>query len=163
MKESYSGNIEEPGPQYGAPATGKEDMIETLIALKETRAFLTGSRRYGTVRSNSDTDVVLLADKLLMKHLRKFAVTNGYETLGRDNLNIKLQLGLEKLNLIVLHDPAEFDAWKEATELLEQRQPVTTTEAIAEIDRQKKKRGVPVTKSRFRMHPPPRRSDDPPF
>lgn len=92
-----------------------------------SRAFLTGSRRYGTPREDSDIDVVILCEE-------------GDDTKGKDWLSGLLWGAKDpdsktckfgKLNLVTFCSENRFNDWKRVTEELEKRKPVTREEAVA--------------------------------
>jgi len=87
------------------------------------RAFITGSRVYGTPREDSDLDLVVLCDdqahELLHLH-------------GADGA-LYAPVRFANLNIIVLRDPAQFEAWRKTTENLKARAPVTREEACEAI------------------------------
>lgn len=88
------------------------------------RAFLTGSRRYGTPREDSDYDVVALVDP------KAFHVLSAkFKHTDRSPGNLKIG----DLNLIMVRTDEEFDMWKETTERLERMGPVTHDEAVNEF------------------------------
>lgn len=91
-------------------------------------AFITGSHAYGTPRPDSDIDLaVMLSDDAVQRLREKADALPG----SADKFN-SLRFGM--LNLICLSD-RKFAAWKDATEALIARRPVTREEAIDEIDR----------------------------
>lgn len=102
-------------------------------------AFLTGSRAYGTPRTDSDTDIVMLMSEEDLQGLYQihgpgddvdedpsFSTNNGKPT------NYSFKIG--RANLICMTDPEDFQAWKSATEVLIRNKPVTRDLAIQTID-----------------------------
>lgn len=96
------------------------------------RAFLTGSRAYGTPRETSDTDLVVFVTEkdievlISQGHQRDFGSGTG---LG----NVSLRFG--GMNLICLTDITDYEIWAEGTKRLIERAPVTRQEAVAMFDR----------------------------
>ena len=86
------------------------------------RAFLTGSRVYGTPREDSDLDLVVFVDEDTKKALRAMS-----------DSNTKLMYG--GLNLIAVTTKAEYDAWYKGTDILKNRpDPVKKAEACEVFD-----------------------------
>lgn len=100
------------------------------------KAFITGSRAYGTPTEKSDLDLAALVsredlDTTMMllpsePHSHEFG---DYP----DNCGI-FRFG--KLNLLLFTDEAEFNAWSRATEYLKAIKPVTRAQAVAAIESQ---------------------------
>jgi hypothetical protein len=72
-------------------------------------AFVTGSRAYGTPKSDSDVDLVILTDPYTADMLMKQS----------DGGKIPIRFG--NLNLVVCTDPAEFAIWKVGTEIVKHK------------------------------------------
>ncbi len=90
-------------------------------------AFLTGSRAYGVPREDSDVDLVVYMDPSELSPLAKaLGVSVDDDTKGYPSINIKEG----KLNLIVVSEPEEYDAWLSVTRKLREKAPVTRAEAI---------------------------------
>jgi len=89
-----------------------------------SRAFMTGSRVYGTPKPDSDYDLVVDIDPETAKDIRKAAGVKEGEP---------VRFGA--LNLILTTSEAEYDAWLDATaECVDRRNskgPLTRDEAIA--------------------------------
>jgi hypothetical protein len=84
--------------------------------------FLTGSRRYGTPREDSDTGLVILC-----KHFEYEILCNaGGEAYGSiDSLDsIRRSIKFGPLNVICFTNEAEFEAWKKGTEECIAQSPV---------------------------------------
>lgn len=97
-------------------------------------AFLTGSHAYGRPREDSDIDICVLADHITRTTLRalcddetSYPTKPGYD--ARDGESLRFG----RINLIVVPNKAEFEAWRQATEELTVRKPVTRDEAKARI------------------------------
>ncbi len=87
------------------------------------KAFLTGSRRYGVPRDDSDTDMVILVDQkdhALFESLNKISSTDQCSG-GPSNFSVRIG----RLNLIVLTDLDEYEAWRCVAEDLEKIGGVT--------------------------------------
>lgn len=99
--------------------------------------FFTGSQVYGTPTEESDIDLAILeVGERLSDRLAPLA--NKSLVVSRDGHD-SFKFG--RLNILVFQNEKEFDAWKEATENLKTRRPVTREQAIAEIDKQLAKIG----------------------
>lgn len=88
-------------------------------------AFVTGSRVYGTPRPDSDIDLCVTGISELDYHLLR---ENADDHKGSGDGS----LVFGRLNLILL-DAAEFEVWREATNELAARKPVTREEAVREF------------------------------
>jgi predicted nucleotidyltransferase len=86
-------------------------------------AFLTGSRKYGIPKDDSDIDVAVLVDT----SLKNFLFSQSEDKGG------SVRFG--KLNLILLDSPKEFMVWREATNTLNEQSPVSREFAIDFIKR----------------------------
>lgn len=95
-------------------------------------AFLTGSRAYGTPRTDSDVDICVLLSHDDLEALALQAPQSNGEPASGDENDASLRFG--RLNLIAMTDPARFGAWKEATAELVARRPVTRDQAVKLID-----------------------------
>lgn len=104
------------------------------------KAFLTGSRVYGTPRPDSDIDFVVLVGKdelltltALADNLAEKAESEGSlgSTRGKEDPGESLRFG--KLNLICHTSQVVFEAWRDATAALKDVRPVTREAAIATI------------------------------
>jgi predicted nucleotidyltransferase len=88
--------------------------------------FITGSRVYGTPTEKSDIDLVcLIEDSDTVDELIAAADHTDASDAGVGGCSIVFG----KLNLIVLSQSAMYDAWREATDELIARKPVTRAEA----------------------------------
>jgi hypothetical protein len=100
------------------------------------RAFLTGSRVYGTPKSGSDLDVVMLLSpgdfEIAAKFVRDKGLIGGSaqnETgLMYGGVSFSVQAG--PFNLIVTKDPALYQTWVEGTRELQSIAPVSRDEAV---------------------------------
>lgn len=92
-------------------------------------AFITGSRVYGNTTIESDVDLVVLVatatDRSMLVDLGHIPVRYG------------------KLNLIVLTDQREFDAWLAATYRCLSCRPCSREKAAEIIDQEYVSRGLP--------------------
>jgi hypothetical protein len=82
------------------------------------KAFLTGSRAYGTPRPDSDVDLVVCVSKDEAAKLRE---------LSDDPDARSVRFG--RLNLVICTDRKLWDAWALGTDELKARAPVTRDEA----------------------------------
>lgn len=84
---------------------------------------MTGSRRYGTPRPDSDIDlVVLTSDEAIAKlHI---ACDSAIDLEGEPGGEYK-QIRFGSLNIIALTDEDEFRAWEETSAALEAKRPVS--------------------------------------
>ena len=95
------------------------------MSMDECRAFLTGSRRYGTPTEDSDTDLVILCEDFVPD--RRLVVPVIWNL--REKTAPSCRFG--KLNIITFTIRENFLRWRQVTEELEKRKPVTRDEAIA--------------------------------
>lgn len=96
------------------------------------KAFLTGSRAYGTPReaspfsTRSDIDLVCFVSfedlATIVDAAGEYAQGSGREH------NVSMRFG--PLNLILLSDHRDYDLWKDGTEDLKERKPVTRSQAV---------------------------------
>jgi len=84
------------------------------------KAFITGSRAYGTPREDSDLDLVILVDEITKVVLR--AVSGVPE-------DKSVRFG--QLNLVILTSAEKFNLWQSVTNALVAKGPVTHDEAVA--------------------------------
>lgn len=89
--------------------------------------FITGSQAYGTPTKQSDIDLVVHS-----QNVPQVLVINSDQ--GGSELG-SVKFG--KLNLIFANDK-EYDCWKEGTDLLIKRKPVTRDEAKAVFQKLRK-------------------------
>ncbi len=113
------------------------------------KAFITGSRAYGTPRTTSDVDLVVLvtAEELDVLEEMGYAHPNNSGTLMG---NLSLQFG--RMNLIVLTDPSDYSVWLEATTRLIERKPVIRREAVELFDRLLHKRNSGDDVQKLKIH-----------
>jgi len=97
------------------------------------KAFLTGSRRYGTPTDKSDIDLVVLTSASTILDLLKF--TENVKEDACDNYGAgTAQLKFGKLNLILVSETCDFDIWLNGTRQLAgkaKKKPVTRKQAVA--------------------------------
>lgn len=103
------------------------------------RAFVTGSRKYGTPKADSDIDLVVLVSPADLLLLQKEADIECKPHIPRGNsdggpMSDSLRFG--KLNLIAVTWNQAFEAWKKGTEELlartqERMAPIEREEAVA--------------------------------
>lgn len=82
------------------------------------KAFLTGSRAYGTPKPDSDIDLVVLVDPEAAELLWALSDTKGQCRFG-------------KINLITFSNQDNFARWEAVTKELITRKPVTRDDAVA--------------------------------
>ena len=112
----------------------------------ERGAFLTGSRVYGTPTVKSDIDMVVLLSPAELELLREYADDPGHRcpsmlednAAGDDSPTGSFMFG--KLNLIVTTSRTRYMQWREGTQTLIARKPVTRDEAC-ELFREIRVRG----------------------
>ena len=106
------------------------------------KSFLTGSRYYGTPRSDSDIDLVVLMDGTQLVVLAKFADnTDDFGSPGGEQYDDGCSLRFGKLNLLCVTQDKHFNVWKQGTDELFAMKPVTRDKAIehlAELRRRNK-------------------------
>lgn len=83
-----------------------------------TNAFITGSRAYGTPTEKSDLDLVILVSG------------NDSDILwGETEVPSSVRFG--RLNLLIFQKRDRFERWRQVTEALIQRRPVTREDAVS--------------------------------
>ncbi len=85
-----------------------------------SNAFITGSRAYGTPREDSDVDLVVLVESEDGAMLWEQGVSQEGEKTCR----------FGKLNLLVFESRERFNKWRDVTEELQRKRPVTRDEAV---------------------------------
>lgn len=100
-----------------------------------TRAFITGSRRFGTPREDSDLDVVMLVDPTMLPLLAQHS-DPVYDPSVHYGKISAFRFG--DLNIIALTDATEFDIWERVSSELAARvkttgKPVTRNQAITAL------------------------------
>lgn len=108
------------------------------------KAFITGSRAYGTPRDGSDVDLVVLVTHAEAAVLKANANANadseddprrGHDSDTPDFDPSSIPLRFSGLNLLVFTSPVAFALWHECTAALKRRArdgfPVTRDQAIA--------------------------------
>ncbi len=110
------------------------------------KAFLTGSRKYGTPKPESDVDLVVFLTPDDLESLAELADAEGSQMVscyGAENLSIRFG----RLNLICVTSEPDYEVWREGTETLHAAKPVSREiakamflglEARARINRAKK-------------------------
>lgn len=110
-----------PPPAYPHPAAGPE--------AENFRPFLTGSHAYGTPNAGSDIDLVVLVNQPELEELRADADTELQLNCEYERQDaVSLRFG--NLNLICCRDEAAYRTWRQGTEELKRRAPVTRRAAI---------------------------------
>ena len=92
-------------------------------------AYLTGSHAYGTPRADSDVDLVV---HIPLGHEAAVLLKNASHVCFDGPSSMSLMFG--RLNLIVFREIDEFDKWREVTDALASKAPVTRDEAVAAFD-----------------------------
>lgn len=101
------------------------------------QAFITGSRRYGTPRPDSDIDVVIGCDSATADKLRAFsegglASSDSAYYAGDEVAAVGTRrVSVVKLNLILCDTDEKYEAWLRGTEELVKRAPVNRDQAKA--------------------------------
>jgi len=95
--------------------------------MKRRSAFLTGSRAYGVPRKDSDVDMVVYIDPSELTELAK-ALNADVDDDRPYYPSISVREG--RLNLIVLSEADEYDAWLNTTLKLKKQAPVTKEQAV---------------------------------
>lgn len=98
-------------------------------------AFITGSRAYGTPRSDSDIDVVVRIEQPEIDKLKRLGIIGFTTPNNQYDIRSGCQFRTGPLNLICIPDDNYFAAWKRGTEELAGRRPVTRDDAIAHFDK----------------------------
>jgi predicted nucleotidyltransferase len=107
--------------------------------MDDFRVFLTGSHAYGTPTPKSDIDLVILCSKeeyrkLFHKSDYTQEMTDPYKEGGLDTAPLRFG----RLNLICCFSKESYKIWKECTEELKQKAPVTREEAVKLISGRRK-------------------------
>lgn len=93
-------------------------------------AFLTGSRKYGTPREDSDYDLVIFVDKHDKDTWDALLSHSKYKgSASTDSISVRFG----ELNFICLSNQEEYDAWYNATLKLSASKPVARDVAVAEV------------------------------
>lgn len=99
-------------------------------------AFLTGSRVYGSPRQDSDIDLAVFIPEPDFSQLKRelgFSLTEcGADGQQYPEGSAVFRCG--KLNLLAFKNELEFKAWKQATDELKTRKPVSREQAAALIE-----------------------------
>ncbi len=97
------------------------------------KSFLTGSRRYGTPRADSDIDLVVLMDVNELVELAKLADnTDDFGSPGGEQYDDGCSLRFGKLNLLCVTQE-HFKVWKQGTDELIAMAPVTRDKAMEHL------------------------------
>jgi hypothetical protein len=103
--------------------TEKEDTRKGVDYLVAGTVLLTGSQVYGVPTEKSDIDVVLMLPQALVEFL-ELVSEQGSTPPGSTSLRFG------RLNLIIPDDWKSLAVWKEGTEKLKKRKPVSRGDAI---------------------------------
>jgi hypothetical protein len=114
------------------------------MILGRLMSFVTGSRKYGTPKPDSDVDLIVFVSKADLEILAALADPEtledrsapAFQASDYDPMSKPLRFG--KLNLICVTDPAQYDAWRAGTERLSREQPVTREAAVALLSKLRK-------------------------
>ena len=88
------------------------------------RAFVTGSRAYGTPRKDSDIDLVVFVTEADLKRLQDFCELSGHEQAELDVEYISAggtPLRFGELNLLCVTDERKYNVWRKGTVELKRR------------------------------------------
>lgn len=88
------------------------------------KAFITGSRAYGTPRQDSDTDLVIRADNSVLETLR---------ACSDDTSGNPYALRFGTLNVVACTSNEQYEAWKTGTDQMIANAPVTREHAVGII------------------------------
>lgn len=97
-----------------------------------TKAFVTGSRAYGTPRPDSDIDLVCLldeGDRIVFEADVNGDAGDGTEQELYESAGV-IALRFGKLNLLLCLDEDAYRTWEQGTRELRARKPVTRDEAV---------------------------------
>lgn len=94
-------------------------------------AFLTGSRAYGTPREDSDIDLVVMMPASQLRRLNELIGEDADSEMRYEGMKPGACVRFGKLNLIVVTGDEDYQAWREGTDELITRKPVTRDEACA--------------------------------
>lgn len=98
------------------------------------KSFLTGSRRYGTPHPDSDIDLVVLMDGPELTELAKLASnSDDFGSPGGPQYEDGFSLRFGNLNLLCVTQEKHFKVWKQGTDELVAKKPVTRDEAILHL------------------------------
>lgn len=98
------------------------------------KSFLTGSRRYGTPRPDSDIDLVVLMEGPELTELSKLADnTDDFGSPGGEQYDDGFSLRFGKLNLLCVTQERHFQVWKQGTDELIAMKPVSRDKAMEHL------------------------------
>lgn len=110
--------------------------IDPKMSIKTgVKCFLTGSRAYGTPRPGSDYDFVLALPLEVAEQLDELA-DEGSDPPG------SVSLRFNRLNLIIPTSEESLEVWKQGTQDLAAKKPVTRENAVAHFKRLRAAAGV---------------------
>ena len=111
--------------------------------MKETPAFITGSRAYGTPHEDSDLDLVVFTDTQTILKMLEFIGDEHQLNYQTPN---STQFTVGGLNFIMTNDYAIYRAWLDGTKVLKTKAPVSRETAIKYLSKKRHKyqtEGVP--------------------
>jgi len=94
------------------------------------QAFLTGSQVYGEPTQDSDVDLVIFTDVDTMLRLQALAETSQTASISGANTHKSASIRFGKLNLTVVTNEDEWQAWRLATLALKAEAPVSKEHAV---------------------------------
>lgn len=107
------------------------------------RSFITGSRAYGIPKKGSDVDLVVLVSYETLELLKTLADRVVEVTEQQDYDKTMLMTGASlcfgRLNLIVVTDPDLFHIWRDGTEFLKTKKPVTREKAVQYLTKKRER------------------------
>lgn len=107
-----------------------EVLKPTPPVVEESGAFVTGSRRYGTPRPESDLDLIVPIGE---GELRWLVGILPPELFGGSASDVSKAVSIRSgpLNLILVPDADHLDGWRRGTRILQREGPVSREEAVA--------------------------------
>lgn len=97
------------------------------------KAFVTGSRAYGTKTEESDLDLAIFISIIDLQKLVAFYKEQGHQINHKYGVEKGASFRFGNLNLLCFTEKNEFLAWQEATQTLSEQKPVTRDFAVNTI------------------------------
>lgn len=104
------------------------------------KAFVTGSRKYGTPKPHSDIDLVVLVSNSDLEKLIDMSAYPDVASYGLCKETYNLRFG--KLNLLCCTHQAAYDVWVKGTKQLIKQKPVERADAVKLFSRLRTEAGL---------------------
>lgn len=107
------------------------------------KPFITGSHAYGEPNSDSDIDLVVLVDvETVQQLLAASENVDDHPVRDSDGGATRGSFRFGGLNLICVTDEVAFDCWKDGTDFLKTKAPVTREQAVKYFRKKRERLGV---------------------